>query len=192
VWLIGALAAAAPVGLAIYSLLGTDIWDARDLYASVSAGALLLGMLLAALPARLRLIAVSAVLVTLVAGTVRAISPSYARPPFRAVASYLDRVAAPRDPIIVYPSFLGLDADIPIEFRNPHLVVDGAPARWPAAPSGGFAFAILDGYLGPRSRTSRPRPSEYRLVTRRQYHGLLPFMLLTYRQMRPRRGHFAR
>jgi len=185
-WLICSLATAAPVGLAIYSSLGTDIWDARDLYPSVPAGVLVLGALLAAIPFRLRLIAVAAVLATLIAGTIRAISPRYARPPFGAAASYLDRVAGPRDPIIMYPSFLGLDADLPIGFQKPHPVINGIPVQWPPAQPGRFAVAVLDGHIGGAAGTPIPRPRGYELVTFRQYGGLLPFMLLIYRPVGPR------
>ena len=87
------LALATPVGLLVYSMLATDLWLARNLYASVPAAALVLGTLLAALERRVAVLACLAVAVTLLIGTVRAISPSYARPQFRAAATQIDRVA---------------------------------------------------------------------------------------------------
>jgi mannosyltransferase len=180
-WFICALAAAAPVGVALYSSISTDIWDARDLYAAAPAMSVLLGTLLAAIPSRLRVAAVTAVLATIVFATVRAISPAYSRPAFRVAAHYLDRVAAPHDPIIVYPSFLRLIDVLPVEFQKPHTVISGAPGRWPPAPSGGVAVAIVEGRSQDVPSTDLPRPSGYALVGRRQYNGLFPFMLLTYR-----------
>lgn len=179
--MICALAAAAPVGVALYSLVGTDIWDARDLYASVPAAALLLGALIAAIPLNLRWLAAAAVFATLVAGAARAISPTYSRPPFRAAAHYLDQIAAPRDPIIMYPSFLGLNGVLPVELQKPHVIVYGAPKRWPTAPAGGLAVAILDGTIAELRRGWLPRPSGYVLSSHRQYRGALPFVLLIYR-----------
>ena len=181
--LICALAAATPVGVGLYSLLGTDIWDARDLYASVPAFALVLGAALAALTFRLRLLAVALVLATLLAATVRAVGPSYARPPFRAAASYLDRVAGASDPIILYPSFLRLDDVIPIEFRRRHVVVEGVPGRWPTTPPAGSAFVVFDDRTETALRIPVPRPRGYVVTARRQYGGLVPFTLLIYRRV---------
>ena len=123
----------------LYSALSTDGWGARDLCASAPAAALVIGWLLAAIPRQLRAAAVALVLAIPIAGTTRAIIPSYARPSFRAAARYLDGVAAPRDPIVVYPSFLALDRAIPVQFQKPHLVLSQGPARWPTPPRGGYA-----------------------------------------------------
>jgi uncharacterized membrane protein len=179
--LIVALTLATPIGVLLYSLLATDIWDARDLYASVPAGALLLGTLLAAIPGKLRLIAVVVVVGTLLAGTIRAISPSYARPPFRAAAQYLDHVAGPRDPIILYPSYLQLNEVILIHFHRPHVLVKGVPSHWPTAPPGGAAYVILSEQYDAAVHRSTPHPRGYRLVARKNYTGTLDFTVLTYR-----------
>jgi hypothetical protein len=169
-----AVAVSAPVGLALYSAVATDsIWDARDLYASVPAGVLLVGAALAAVPARIRGIVVVAVLATLVYGLVRAVGPTYARPPFREAAAYLDHVAAPRDPIIVYPSFLGVDAVIPAQLRRSHLVMTPVQGRWPASLPGRRAFAVVQRLGRDQPPTLTIHAPGYHLIRSRAYTGLV-------------------
>jgi hypothetical protein len=179
--LVAALALAAPVGVAVYSMLSTDIWDARDLYSSLPAAMLVLGTLVTSVPFSVRFVAAAAVLGTLTFGTVRALSPSYARPPYRSAAAYLNRVAGPREPIIIYPSLLSLNNDIEPELHRGHLVIHGMPKRWPQTIAGGAAYVILDDRLDRVLKIQFPRPPRYQLVARRSYGGLWPFTLLRYR-----------
>lgn len=125
--LIALFAAATPVGVLLYSLVATDIWNARDLYAAVPAMALLLGGLLVAADARIRPVAIALVLGTLIFASARAVSPTWARPPLRAVAGYLDRVARPDEPVLMYPSFLGLTGAVLTELQRPHRIISGIP-----------------------------------------------------------------
>lgn len=179
--LLAALALATPAGVLAYSLVSTDIWDPRDLYASVPYGALVVAALLAAIPWKLRLAAALLVLGTLLAGTIRAVTPAYTRPQFRAAAQYLDRVARPRDPIILYPSYLSLDDVITVELHRAHVVVKGVPTRWPATPPGGADYVLYDRAYA-AVRPIRPPPAGFTLVGQRRYGGSLPFTLLTYRR----------
>ncbi len=181
--LITALALATPVGVLLYSLVSTDIWDARDLYASLPAAALVLGALLAAIPRSFRALALLAVLGTLLAGTIRAVTPRYARPQYRAAARYLDHVAKPGDPVIVYPSYLNLNDVIAVQFHRRHRVLKGVPSRWPAPPSGGATYLILSRSFDAAVRLATPQPPGYALVGRRQYYGSVPFTVLTYRRL---------
>jgi 4-amino-4-deoxy-L-arabinose transferase-like glycosyltransferase len=180
---IGALAVSTPLGVLLYSAVSTDLWDARDLYASAPAAFLVLGALLAAIPRPLGVGATAVVLVVLVAGTIRSISPRYARPAFRAAASYLDRVAAPSDPVVIYPSFLGLDGAILAQFRHPHRLI--FPPRFPAPPAGGADYAVLDDSAARALKIATPRPAGFVLAARRHYRGLVGFSLLTYRPLGP-------
>lgn len=175
------IALAAPVGLFLYSALGTDIWDARDLYSSAPAAALVLGALIAAtaLPARAAIVA--AVLAVLVFGSIRAVSTSYARPQFRTVAEYLDRVAGPADPVLIYPSFLNLDQAIVVQMRRPHRLVAHVGGQWPSPPRGGVVYAIIDDSADRALKIGVPHPPGLELVVRRHYPGLVPFSLLGYR-----------
>jgi hypothetical protein len=175
------LAAATPVGLLLYSVLGTDVWDARGLYASVPAAALVLGALLWAAPRVARPLTVAAVLVTLLAGTIRAISPGYTRPAFRAAAAYLDRVATPRDPIIFYRSFV--TPDIEFHFKRRHRVVIASPGQWRAVPPGRTAYLVVDKFAQ-LMRIGTPHPPGFRLTGRRRYAShVWSFALLSYRRL---------
>ncbi len=179
--LIVLLALAAPFGLLLYSVLRTDIWDARDLYASVPAAALVFGALFAAIPRQGRAPVVMLVVAILVVGSIRAIGPSYARPQFRTAAEYLDRAAAPRDPILMYGSFLNLNQAITVQLTKPHRLVNRVVVRWPAPPPGGADYAIIDDSIDRLFRIGTPRPAGFELVARRHYSGLIAFSLFTYR-----------
>jgi uncharacterized membrane protein len=179
--LVGMLAIGTPIGVLLYSIVGTDLWIARGLYASVPAAALVLGALLCALPRPAGLVAVAAVLVTLLAGTIRAMTPGYTRPPFRPAAEYLDRVAAPRDPIVVYPTLL--DWDITAHFKRGHRVMASSPKQWQAVPPGGTAYLVIDNKYAQLLRIGTPHPPGFVLTGRRPYPShLWSFRLLSYRR----------
>jgi mannosyltransferase len=177
--LIAVLALATPLGLLPYSLLGTDLWSERSLIASAPAQALLLGTLLAAIRGRAQPVAIAVVVAALAFGSAHAISPRYARPPYRLAARYLDRVAAPADPVLMYSAGFVLDQAIPAQFTRPHMVIDGIPHHWPRRPAETQAFVVIDDSLS--RAIGIPRPSGWVLVTARHYGGLVPFRLLTYR-----------
>jgi uncharacterized membrane protein len=178
--LIVALALAAPVGVLLYSLVGTDIWHVEHLYVSAPAAALAVGGLLVAIPRAPRAVAVVAVLGVLLFGTIRGISPSWTRPPFRTVAQYLDRVAKPRDPVLLLTWSEVLDRSIPVQFKRPHTVIRGVPERWPHPAAGTRAFVVVDqSQIHRMNRELAPRG--YALVGRHLYGGAVPFTLFTYR-----------
>jgi mannosyltransferase len=178
--LIVALALAAPVGVLLYSLIGTDIWHVEHLYVSAPAAALALGGLLVAIPRGPRAVAVPVVLGVLVFGTIRGISPSWTRPPFRTVAQYLDRTAKPRDPLLLFTWSQVLDRSIPVQLNKPHTIIRGVPKRWPHRPAGSLAFVVVDdAQIHRMDRALAPR--NYALVARRPYGGAVPFTLFTYR-----------
>lgn len=181
--LLALLAIATPVGLLLYSMLGPDLWSARGLYASIPAAALVFGALLWALPAIARPVAVAAVLVTLVAGTIRAISPSYARPPFRAAAAYLDRVSTPGDPIIFYPTFETLD--IAAQFKRRHRTMGSSPNQWRSVAPGQTAFFVIDDRIAQLLRLSPPHPPAGFVagIQRRYPSKVWSFTLLSYRRL---------
>jgi uncharacterized membrane protein len=182
VGLIAALALATPVGVLLYSIVRTDIWGTRNIWASIPAIALMIGWALAAIPPRVaRLGAVIVVLAVLLAGTIRSFGERYTRPPYREAAELLDRVAAPRDPIVVYPAYLNLDFALPAMLRRPHVVIPRIPKKWPAVPVGGAEYVVFDAGLARVFKLSYPHPPGVRLVEARRYGGALPFTLLTYR-----------
>jgi 4-amino-4-deoxy-L-arabinose transferase-like glycosyltransferase len=183
--LIVVLALATPVGLLLYSLLATDLWSARNLIASAPAQCLVLASLLVALASRMRPVLTAVVLGLLVFGTLRAISPRYARPPYRTVAEYLDRVARPGDPVLMVSSALVFDDAIPAQFTRPHRVLDGIPTRWPRLRAGAPAYVVVDDSIVHALAPAVLRPPGFTLVARRHYVGLAPFSLLTYRALGP-------
>ena len=176
--LIALLAVATPVGLLLYSIVASDLWLARGLYASVPAQALVLGALLGAIEATTGLVALAAVLITLAFGAVRSLSHSYRRPAFRAAAAYLDRVAAPNDPVIFYRSIV--DAAIPVQFSRRHVVRYASPTQWAGIPVGGRAFVVIDDDEQALYHLSLPHPAGFRLLARRHYTGLLWFSVVSY------------
>ena len=182
-WLIVLLALATPVGVLLYSLLGTDIFYVRAIYASAPAAALVLAALLVAIPRNVRPIAIAVTLAILVFGTIRAISPRYARPPFRAAAQFLDRLAGPRDPVVMYPAFLNLTQAIPAQFSRMHQVLYGVRKQWPAVPAGDSVFVVYDNAVGRALRIPVPHPSNFVLVSQRRYTGLLTFTVFRYRAL---------
>jgi hypothetical protein len=115
-----------------------------------------------------------------VLGTIRGISPSWVRPPYRAVAQYLDQVAKPRDPVFLFTYGSILDDAIPAQMKRPHTIVTGAPKRWPRRPAGTLAFVVVDdAKLRPLAHALAP--TGYALVARRRYSGSVSFTLFTYR-----------
>jgi uncharacterized membrane protein len=178
--LIVALALATPIGLLLYSLLVQDIWHAENLYASAPAAMVMLGALLVAIPRSPRAIAVALVLGVLLFGTIRGLSPSWVRPPYRAVARYLDRVAGPRDPVLLFTYRSVLDDAIPVQLKRPHTIIARVPKPWPRRPAGTLAFVVVDNSKIHRLRRALA-PSGYELIGRRPYTGAVSFTLFTYR-----------
>lgn len=102
------LAAATPIGAALYELTDSSVFGPRYLSASVPAGTLVIGALLAA-PRRGAIVAActAAVVVGVAVGTMETLRPDSERPNYRAAAHELDRIAAPGEPIIELSTFVG-------------------------------------------------------------------------------------
>jgi uncharacterized membrane protein len=175
-----ALTLATPVGLLLYSILDTDLWLPRGLSASIPAATLVLGAFLAAPPRRVVVVVVTVVLGVMVAGTIRSFDTQYSRPPFRQMASYLDRVATPRDPILI-ASLVGRPA-ISAELRKPHRILRALRSVWSAVPPNGTAYLVLDDHLDQILHLGTPRQPGFVVVSRRQYvGGGFPTEILAYR-----------
>ncbi len=179
--LLAALALATPIGLLLYSLTVTDLWLPRGLSASLPFTALVLGGLLAALHRPLQLLAVAALIITLLAGTFRSFDAVYARGPFRTMAAYLDRVARPRDPVAIV-SFVGAPA-LGVEFHKPHVVLSSISKGWSLTPPGGNAYVVLDDVIATDYKIPTPQHAGFRLVARKHYAGSFPTDLLIYRRV---------
>jgi uncharacterized membrane protein len=171
-WVLVAIALANPVLLLLYSKVSTDLWLARNLYASMPAQALVLGTLVVAPNRRVAIAFGTVVAAVLAVGLVRSISPTWQRTPYRELASYLDRQAAPDDPV-GFGSLLG-GQSIPIEWRRPHRVVSSTALLHQAlgAPR---AFLVED-YDTARAlhRSLRPPAPPGMVFARRiRYHNSL-------------------
>lgn len=178
--LITALALATPIGLLLYSVLVTDLWLPRGLSASIPAEALLLGMLLSKLPRRWTAVTAVVVLVTLVAGTIKSFSSDYVREPFRQMASDLDRLAAPGDPVLM-GSLIAQPA-IAAQSQRPLRFVKVTLSSWRLTPRGGLAFLVLAQDLRQRIGLGTLTPAGLKLVSIRHYPGSQPTDILIYRR----------
>jgi mannosyltransferase len=179
---IAALTLATPVGLLLYSLLFTDLWLPRGLSASMPSAALLIGALLVAMPVRLTALSAAVVAVVLVVGTARSFQPAYARGPFRTIAAYLDRVAAPRDPV----ALISLDGNLAVreEVSKPHVLVNSIPAMWAATPAGGRAYLMLDELIEGLKGVGTPHRRGFVLLSHKRYTGATATDVLIYRRIR--------
>jgi hypothetical protein len=174
------MALATPVGLLLYSLLATDLWLARGMYASVPYICLSVAAALMSLPPRTRAAAGTVVLATLAFGLIRAVSPRYARPQYQQVASYLDRAAGPREPVIA----VGLLPDaLTVYLRKPHHLENTPAFPWNTIPRGGRAWLVTEQDVLSRFLTVQgPHLPVFSLMIRRRYSGLAPITLLGYRR----------
>jgi uncharacterized membrane protein len=122
-WVLVAIALANPVLLLLYSKVSTDLWLARNLYASMPAQALVLGTVVATPNRRVAIVLGTVVLAVLAVGWARSISPTWERPPYRSIARYLDRHAGSRYPV----AFASLPAgeSVPTVWHGRHRLVSG-------------------------------------------------------------------
>jgi hypothetical protein len=176
--LLVALALVTPIGLLLYSVTVTDLWLPRGLSASLPAAMLVLGALLAALPARATVAAGAVVLATLAVGTIRSFSPDNVREPYRTMAAYIDRVAKPQDRVLVL-SFIGQPA-ISSMLQTPRPVLTATRSAYSRVPRGSTAYLFLDDHVAQVLHLRTPHPPGLTLIGHQHYRGSLPTELLIY------------
>ena len=189
---------ATPIGLIVYSLLKTDIFQPRYLLAALPMYALLLGAVLTAPRGRVAwATAGAAVLAIAVGGVATAWDGSRQRPPYADVADHIQRVAAPDDVVADVPLFLGagpsrtvLDVNLPRERR----VSTALPVRrsdgsygvvlserdWAAVRAGRSMFVVTPepgGYTLP----APPRGLRLREAGRLDFDGFIPLRVVELR-----------
>ena len=98
--LIVALALAAPVGEAAVSLVGNDIFGARNLAVSWPAFALILAVLVSAGRYPFRIASVVLLVAGFGIGAARMLEPKHQRPDYKAAAAFVDSHSSPRDVVI--------------------------------------------------------------------------------------------
>jgi uncharacterized membrane protein len=181
-WLLVVLAVTTPIGLLIYSMLFTDLWLARGLYASMPAAALVLAGLLIAIPRPFNVGAILVVVAALVLGTVRA-ATTWRRPPTRSVSAYLDRVAPSVDPVTLDSPFGG--NGIVAQFRRFHDVVSGF-VLFEMTPRNGNAYLMADNVVEHNLHQSPepPAPAGFKIVAFRHFSSsILSFDVTTYHRV---------
>ena len=97
--LVVALAAATPLGAALYSIPFASVYVPRTLHASLPAFCLVVGALVAGSPRRLALPAAALVTVALALGTV-ALLREPPKPPYRQAADWIAERSRPGDPVL--------------------------------------------------------------------------------------------
>lgn len=176
------VAVAAPAGVVAASLVGNDIFMARNLMSSLPAVMALAGLLLAA-PARpVAAAATAAVLVGLLAGTVRLLEADQRRTDWKSAAAFVDRVASePGDVVYEYgtlnlgdPPWRQLDINLRREHRrlSGQKPLDPGPVR----AAGRRIVVVKPAVPGPPLTT----PSGYRLAERRRFRGLVPLDVFVF------------
>ena len=101
--LIVVLAAAAPVGTALYSLLSVDVWSSRNMISSWPGFAVLIAAIVTSPVGRTRVAAITLVLAGYAVGAVKVQEPENQRPDYNQAADYLLDHATPADPIVDGP-----------------------------------------------------------------------------------------
>jgi hypothetical protein len=198
--LVTVLAAATPIGLLLYSAVGTDLLAPRNLSASIPALCLLLGWLIARLPGRLELAGGALFAAGLLLGLVIGLGASKQRPDLRAAAALIDARAGARD--VYSESLLSLSeapeltAALRINFERPHARAaplafrrEGGRLRavadrsvWLLAAGGRRVFVVAPELPGvhaipvpPADLTSRVRREETR-----RFPGIYPIDVAVY------------
>ena len=119
--------------------------------------------------------------ITLLAGTVRSYGSAYARGPFRTIAAYLDRRAAPRTPVLIV-SIVGEPAGPGPAAASPICYETALAATWPATPPGGVAFVGLDTSLLDSRRLFVPHHPGFEIIAHRHFGGAYAVDLYEYRR----------
>jgi hypothetical protein len=143
--LVGLLALATPVGLLVYSAVGTNLMGSRNLLGSVPYMLVLLGALAVMLRPRQSWVVTAVGLGALAVASVSMLQANHGRPAYDDAAAFVEAHGAPSDPVVLPVSAVGPFAP-GSSFGREHpiyrLGVDDAPA-WARARSGGDAFQLI-------------------------------------------------
>jgi hypothetical protein len=208
--LILVLAVSVPLGEALTSAVGDDVFGTRNLAASWPAFGLSLAALLAAAAAPLRFAAVTLTVGAFAIGASKMVDAPFERPGFDAAADFIDREATAGDVVIdsvvfgVTPGPLSpLDAELnrssgvfrvgaPQQRKRPFTVEDTIPPtdqavqRAVSHAQGRRVFLVTVGpdtplLLSPvRQSVAEALPRDYRLLAARSYPGIVDLDVLVY------------
>jgi 4-amino-4-deoxy-L-arabinose transferase-like glycosyltransferase len=212
--LVVTLALSAPVGEALASAVGTDVFGTRNLAVSWPAAALALAALLAAAGPRLRFVAVGLALASFAIGAAKMVESRFQRPDYQAAARFIDRSASPGDVVIdgavafATPGPLtGLDVTLgrrhrvlraggPQERDHPFgrddriIPVDKVARRAAAAAAGRRIFLVTSFPIFPANNEAVERAlgARYRRIETRTYPGALELAVRVYDRRASPRG----
>lgn len=197
------LAASVPVGEALVSAFGSNLFGTRNLAASWPAYALCLAALLVAAEPRLGIAASALAICAFAVGGIKLLDRDFQKPQVDAVVSYIDRSAGPRDvvidgvslapggiPTVIDTAFAGRRRVYPLgrpEVRyDPFRILAEPPSttgvvrRAAAAASGARLFLLL-APGGPLSAEAVAAvPASYRRVAARTYAGINRIEVLVF------------
>ena len=189
--LLAVLVVVTPIAAVLYELTDSSVFGSRYFSASIPAGTLLIGAVLAA-PRRAAVAAActAAVIGGVAVGTIEMLRPEGARPNYRAAAQELDRIAAPDEPIHELTIFHGPPA------RNLGYFLERPHEYFPAGRDLAEAFRL--GHRSGRFHVVGPTPGfvilpllgmekrGFRLVGEREWEGFVPMKRQTYESVRRR------
>jgi len=208
--LVALLFASVPLGEAVVSAVGDNIFGVRKLAGSWPALALLLAALLSAAGRRLGIVAGALAVASFGLGAAKLVNDQYRRPDYQAAARYIDQHARRGDAIIDITAVLSPGPLSPLDaaLRRPHRIFRaGAPEerRSPfgyedrpvplaealphaiAAAPGGRIFYVATVFpqqiAGLEERTKRmqdPFPPRYDIVDTKRYPGIAATAVIVY------------
>lgn len=200
--LILALALSAPVGEAVLTVFGTNLFGVRNLAASWPALALLVGVLLTRAGPRLGLVATALAIVGFSLAAVRMVEPRNHRADYRAAADFVERHALRGDVILdesaalspgplsaldvalgpghrVLRALAPAESDHPFGFFDPVVSPSVAVPRAIAAAGGGRIFLVQNIFdraalrrIQPDRRQPTRFPPSYRVIREQRFVGV--------------------
>jgi hypothetical protein len=169
--LAGVLAFSTPIGLAVYSALGTDILVGRYFIISSPGLMLVAGMLLAGPRMPLRAVAATLAIAGFAIGAIRTVSHYGARPDYKGVADFLEDHTQPSTPVLARnifnvregPLTRALAINLPDRKITYPLNMTQAAER---VRGSSLALVMIDPanqLIGPHGPAAEPIPDDFRL-----------------------------
>lgn len=197
--LVVGLALSVPVGEAVLSAIGSNLFSTRNLAASWPGFAIAVALLLVSAGPRLRVATAGLAVLALAIGAVKMLEPSNARPQYRRAAEYLNAHSTQGDVVIdetavispgplssidpyltrrgpVFRSLQPQERDHPFTVADPVVSMSQASRRAIAAAHGRRIFLATD--IG-RAALKRPVPG-YRAVAKRSWPGIFGVEVVVY------------
>lgn len=196
-WLILALAASTPMGLLLYGAVGDDLYNPRNLSASIPGMVLLISAVVTSTP-RGRTWAAILMIAAVAIGAARSLEPRNLRPPVNEAADFINHRADAGDLVIDTPALpvgFGLSRELTIYLdAGPRtFVVSGVPApgdralgplagphAWRRIVGRRRAFVVAPVVATRPDVRMAPAGSGARLVARRLFRGLQTISVAEY------------